>query len=182
MSSPTILFLNGTSSAGKTSIANALQATLDEPYLYFSADIRKTLLPPFREGLGWNVEEILTKLRTGYYGCLAAFLQSGNYVITDQAIERSEWMIQCAEMLASTRTFLIGVRCPQEVAEERERERGDRMLGLVKEQFQVVHQVGIYDLEVDSSLLTPEACAEKIKTYVATHEPSALRQITALPK
>lgn len=180
MNRPTILFLNGTSSAGKTSIAQALQATLDDPYLYFSADIRKTLLPPFREGLGWSVEEILTRLRDGYYGCLAAFYQSGNCVITDQAIEKPEWMGVLAEMLAPTRTFLIGVRCPLEVAEQRERERGDRTLGLVQGHFHLVHQVGIYDLEVDSSLLTPQECAERIRVYIADHEPTALQRIAAL--
>lgn len=179
MNRPTLLFLNGTSSAGKTSIALALQATLDDPYLYFSADIRKTLLPPFREGLGWRVDEILTCLRNGYYGCLAAFLQSGNSVITDQAIEQPEWMTLCAEILAPTRTFLIGVRCPLEVAEARERARGDRSLGLVQCHFHLVHQVGIYDLEIDSSLLTPEECAERIKAYIAEHEPTALQRILA---
>jgi len=177
MNIPTILFLNGTSSAGKTSIAQALQATLEEPYVYFSADIRRSLLPPFREGLGWSVEEILSNLRQGYYGCVAALAASGNYVIADQAIERPEWMALCAEMLAPSRAFLIGVRCPQEVAERREQERGDRTLGLVREQFHTVHQVGIYDLEVDSATSTPEACAEQIKAYVSTHEPAALRQI-----
>ena len=51
MNRPTTIFLNGTSSAGKTSIAKALQATMNDPYLYFSADIRKPMLPPYREGL-----------------------------------------------------------------------------------------------------------------------------------
>ena len=81
MNRPTSIFLNGTSSAGKTSIAKALQATMDDPYLYFSADIRKPMLPPYREGLGWSVEQILDNLRLGYYGCLAAMSDSGNYVI-----------------------------------------------------------------------------------------------------
>ncbi len=180
MSGPTTIFLNGTSSAGKTSIAKALQATLEEPYLYFSADIRKGMLPGYREGLGWSVEEILSKLRYGYYGCISALSACGNYVIADQAVERPEWMVQCAETLAPTRTFLIGVRCPLDVAENRERERGDRTLGLVKEQFDVVHQLGIYDLEVDSSAWTPEECAEQIKAYISSHDLAAFRQIVDL--
>jgi chloramphenicol 3-O phosphotransferase len=180
MSGPTIIFLNGTSSSGKTSIARALQATLEEPYLYFSADIRKPMLPPYREGRGWSVADILGKLRHGYYGCIATLSGFGNYVIADQAVERPEWMVQCAEALLHTRTFLIGVRCPREVAESRERERADRTLGLVNEQFDVVHQLGVYDIEVDSSALTPEECAERIKAYVSSHEPAALKQIVDL--
>ena len=133
MSKPTTIFLNDTSSAGKTSIATALQATLEDPYLYFSADIPKSMLPPYREDAGWSVEDILNKLRHGYFGCLAALNACGNSVIADQAMERPEWMMLCAETLNHCRTFMIGVRCPLEVAESRQRERGDRALSLVKE-------------------------------------------------
>ena len=38
MAKGSIIFLNGTSSSGKTSIAKALQQILDEPYLHCSAD------------------------------------------------------------------------------------------------------------------------------------------------
>ena len=89
-------------------------------------------------------------------------------------------MVQCAEALARSRTFVIGVRCSLEVAEQRERDRGDRVAGLVAEQFDTVHKIGSYDLEVDSSILTPEQCAEQIKTYVSGHEPQALQRILQL--
>ena len=180
MTAPTTIFLNGTSSSGKTSIAKALQATLDEPFLYFSADIRKPMLPPFREGPGWNVTEVLDNLRHGYYACISALNASGNFVIADQAIEDQAWMALCAETLVHTRTYLIGVRCPQDIAEQRELARGDRSPGLVASQFHTVHQCGIYDLEVDSSVLTPGECADRIKFHIGRHEPTALKRICAL--
>jgi chloramphenicol 3-O-phosphotransferase len=45
MTQGTIIFLNGTSSSGKTSIARALQKSLDEPYLYLSVDSFLDMLP-----------------------------------------------------------------------------------------------------------------------------------------
>jgi len=154
MTPPTIIFLNGTSSSGKTSIAKALQATLEEPYVYFSADIRKPMLPPFRDGLGWDVDVTLSNLRHGYYACISALNDCGNFVIADQAIEDPAWMIQCARTLVGRTAFLIGVRCPQEIAERRELERGDRTSGLVASQVDTVHRIGIYDLDVDTSVLS----------------------------
>lgn len=177
MHEPTIIFLNGTSSAGKTSISRALQATLGAPFLAFSADLRKPMLPPYREGSDWDVNAVRDRLRHGYYACLAAFLATGNSVIADQAIERSEWLVLLSETLSETRTYLVGVRCPLAIVEERERERGDRALGLAREHFDAVHHLGIYDVEVDTSLLTPEAAAETIKSHVAAHPPQALRRI-----
>lgn len=180
MMPPTILFLNGTSSAGKTSLVAALQATLNEPYLTFSADLRKPMLPPFREGLGWSVPTILDNLRSGYYDCLVSMVATGNYVIADQAMEEPAWVFACAEALKETRAYFIGVRCDLEVALQREQARGDRTIGLVAEQFNTVHQVGIYDLEVDTSQNTPEACAEQIKAYVAAHEPVAFSRLRVM--
>lgn len=177
MNGPIILFLNGTSSAGKTSIAHALQATLDEPFLYVSADIRKPMLPPFRADRGWEPSAILDRLRHGYYACLVALAACGNSVIADQAIEEPEWMRLCADVLAPTRAYLIGVRCDREIALRRETERGDRTVGLVDAQFDRVHRIGVYDLEVDSGIATPERCAEEIKAHIERAAPTALRRI-----
>ncbi|HEX5322599.1 MAG TPA: zeta toxin family protein [Capsulimonadaceae bacterium] len=181
MGTPTIIFLNGTSSSGKTSIAKALQGVLDEPYLYLTADIRKSLLPPYREGVDWDIEETLDNLRYGFYACLAALAAHGSYVITDQAVENAQWIIRCARSLKETRSYLIGVRCPFEIAEQRERERGDRTIGLVREHFDLVHNPGIYDLEVNTSVLSSEECAQKIKEHVSSREPTAFLQLSGLP-
>lgn len=175
MPPPTILFLNGTSSAGKTSLANALQTVLEEPYLYFSADIRKPLLPPYREDRDWNVSDILDHLREGYWRCLGALWQAGNYVIADQAIEGQEALEQCARLLAPLPAYFIGVRCPLEIVLQRERERGDRRVGLVEEHFEKVHQNAVYDLEVDTSTASASECAHQIKDFVAQQEPRAFR-------
>ncbi len=45
MSFGTVIFLNGTSSSGKTSISLELQQILDEPYLHISVDKFLYMLP-----------------------------------------------------------------------------------------------------------------------------------------
>jgi chloramphenicol 3-O phosphotransferase len=42
-----------------------------------------------------------------------------------------------------------------------------------------VHQPGIYDLELDTSTLTPEAAAASIRARLAGPPPTAFRQLAA---
>jgi chloramphenicol 3-O phosphotransferase len=58
---------------------------------------------------------------------------------------------------------MVGVFAPFEVLEARERERGDRMIGLARWQYERVHRDMTYDLEIDTSSPTPMECAELIK-------------------
>ncbi|RYF98920.1 MAG: chloramphenicol phosphotransferase, partial [Caulobacteraceae bacterium] len=57
---------------------------------------------------------------------------------------------------------IVGLFAPLEVLERRERERGDRELGLARWQFERVHRDVIYDLEIDATATTPAATAQKI--------------------
>jgi chloramphenicol 3-O phosphotransferase len=47
---PQIVFLNGASSAGKTSIAKALQDLTDEPFMLLGLDTCFAMVPPRRAG------------------------------------------------------------------------------------------------------------------------------------
>ena len=47
--------------------------------------------------------------------------------------------------------------------EARERQRGDRLIGLARWQFDRVHRDMRYDLEIDTSIATPLECAEVIR-------------------
>jgi chloramphenicol 3-O phosphotransferase len=53
-------------------------------------------------------------------------------------------------------------RNPPEILEERERTRKDRTLGQARAQFDAIHRYCAYDLEIDTSLFTPEQCAAQI--------------------
>lgn len=181
MAPPTIIFLNGTSSAGKTSIAHALQKIMDEPYLYFASDAFRPMLPPYREELGWDVDAVWDTLRYGFYKCIAAMYETGNSLVADHSITRPHLLRACAVTLAPCRAYFVGVYCPFEVAEQRERERESATIGLAKEHFDRVHQHGIYDLTVDTSQLTPEESARQIADFVASQKPTAFGQLCSAP-
>ena len=51
---------------------------------------------------------------------------------------------------------------PLDVLEAREIARGDRAIGLARWQFDKVHRGMTYDFEIDTSTLTPDACAAAI--------------------
>ncbi|WP_205128715.1 phosphotransferase-like protein [Burkholderia ubonensis] len=66
-------------------------------------------------------------------------------------------------MLSGFNLLVVGVVAPLEVIEERERNRGDREIGLARWQYQRVHADMKYDLVVDTSVCTPREAALHIK-------------------
>ena len=77
--------------------------------------------------------------------------------------------------------LFIGVRCPLAVLEQRERARGDRLVGHARGHAHLVHAHGLYDLEVDTSVAGPEECAEQILRHL--HDgppPDAFARLRAL--
>ena len=68
-------------------------------------------------------------------------------------------------LLAGIHLLKVGVFAPLAVLEDREVRRGDRLLGLARWQFSRVHVGARYDLEVDTSLADPSACAERIVAH-----------------
>lgn len=82
-------------------------------------------------------------------------------------------MRECARVLGRYPALFVGVYCPLAVVEQRERDRQDRTLGQARSQFHKVHAHGIYDLTVDTSQMTTEACAAHILAHVQPNLPSS---------
>ncbi len=74
-------------------------------------------------------------------------------------------------MLRPEDVLFVGVRCPLDELERRERARGDREAGLASLQYDLVHAHGDYDLECDTSTASPRACAERIRDFLP-HRPT----------
>jgi chloramphenicol 3-O phosphotransferase len=179
--SPTskIVLLNGIGSSGKGSIAKALQTITTEPFLHVEMDAFLDMLPEnsFGHPDGLTFEAVLEggKLsvvitsgpvaeRTfrGMRHAIAAMARQGNNLIVDDVMMAKE-QVEYAELLAAFELHLVGVFAPLEVLEERERQRGDRMIGLARWQYGRVHKGMTYDLELDTSKATPIECARLIK-------------------
>ncbi|MEE4194761.1 MAG: chloramphenicol phosphotransferase [Anaerolineae bacterium] len=182
-----IIILNGTSSAGKTSILKELQRILPEPYMDAGIDKFIWMLPSryldrplWDDVLGRAVEagEMGHRLVTGMHHALAALSKSGLNVLADHVLVEPAWVKECAELLRDLPAYLIGIRCPLEVVEQRERSRRDRTLGQAGAQYEKVHQYCVYDFEVDTSTGSVEESAQQIAAYVNSDaQPFALQQL-----
>jgi chloramphenicol 3-O phosphotransferase len=180
-----IIYLNGASSAGKTSIALELQRVLPEPYLILGIDSFIRMLPPrlFGSEEGWRFvdagEGALRVERGVYaqrafgamYAAVAAMSVGGNHVVFDDVMTSPELLRRLLEAWRGRDVLLVGVRCPVEVAEARERARGDRAIGLARGSSALVHQYLEYDIEVDTNALTATACADKIRRFLDNENP-----------
>lgn len=149
-----LILLNGASSAGKSTLCRAIQAQIDEPFLQFSPDVllfAAQVLPKRRDPEGpFTWAAMRPRLFEGYFRCLPAFLGAGNNLVVDYIIETPEQWRRLVELLRPFDVFLVGVHCPLDELERRERERGDRRLGDARRDLLTVHTFTRYDFEVDS--------------------------------
>ncbi len=140
----TIIILNGASSSGKTTILAALQKQLAEPYLNAGIDKFIWMLPgryldrPLWDdvlGLATCAGSLGHQLFSGMHHAIAALAHTGNNVIADHVLVEPAWVSECARLFADLPAYLIGIRCPLEVLEEREKARRDRTLGQARAQY-----------------------------------------------
>ncbi len=178
----TVIFLNGVSSSGKSSVARVLQSTLPAPYLHVQLDCFEQMLPDrYDEGGPFDWPLIFPRLLSGFHRSIAQLVGAGNNLIVDHvAVYREGWpstLIECAYLLAPFHAFLVGVHCPLDELARREQARGDRDMGTAARQFDGVHHYGNYDMEVDTSVSSPEECARTIISFVGGQEPSAFEKL-----
>jgi len=93
---------------------------------------------------------------------IAAMARQGNNLIVDDVLCDGE-MLEYLELLSAFDLHWVGVFAPLEVLEAREIQRADRLPGLARWQYGRVHKGIRYDLEVDTSTLTPLECARRIQ-------------------
>jgi chloramphenicol 3-O phosphotransferase len=106
--------------------------------------------------------KVLPPVISAFHRSLPALAECGFPVVVDHVIESRQWVEECAIALADHRAYFIGVHCPLEILEERERKRGDRQIGFARWQFERVHAYGDYDFTLDTSVLSPDHCAEQL--------------------
>jgi chloramphenicol 3-O phosphotransferase len=170
-----VILLNGTSSAGKSSIAQALQTRYDGLLLHQSVDDWFSQLPPQH----FTGEVPLTPAQSralfrAFHWAVAATANAGIDVAVDMLLLEPEWLADLRESLVGHRVCFVGVHCPLEELERREAERGDRELGLARAQLNTVHSHSPYDVEVDTSAALPGACAERILSHLADASPTTV--------
>jgi len=175
--SASIIYLNGASSSGKTTLAQALQQALDAPYFHLSIDTFAALVPRRADGgPAFSGDVLGPKINGGFVRCVAALAATCNNVIVDDVLCESlrldgkrdaflgpDLLQQRVHVLAPYDVLYVGVHCAVPELQRRERARGDRYRGLAEFQHARVHRYSRYDVEVDTSIHTPEECVGQIK-------------------
>lgn len=102
----------------------------------------------------------------GFHRAVAGMAAAGNNVVVDHVLSE-EWRLRdCLALFPARDVVLVGVRCSLEELERRERERGDRPVGLAARQYHQVHAHGLYDVECDTSTASAVDCALEISDFL----------------
>ena len=143
----TIIILNGASSSGKSSLLKELQNTLPEPYLNAGLDKFLWMLPSrFLDRPLWDdvlgkadhAGDMGHKLIYAMHRAMLSLAENGFNLLADHVMVEPDWVQDCADLFADQHAYLIGIHCPLEVLEQREKERRDRTLGQARLQFKRV--------------------------------------------
>ncbi|MDP1617604.1 chloramphenicol phosphotransferase CPT family protein [Phenylobacterium sp.] len=196
-----IIVLNGVPRAGKSSLAKAIQDSFDGVWMNLGVDGFKAMTPQrFQPGIGLrpggerpDLEPLIVSLYLALYQSIAAHSRLGLNVVADLGhhdgySQPRHILPACARVLEGLPAWLIGVRCPIEVVMARRSATwnqawspGDPIPAPVQRFQDEVHRPGLYDLEVDTSVLAPEAGAEAIGRRVTQGPPpTAFAQLAAL--
>jgi chloramphenicol 3-O phosphotransferase len=185
-----IVILNGAPRSGKSSIVGIIQQTFDGVWMNLGVDVfvRHVTPPRYRPGIGLrpggerpDLEPLLPPMYGALYDSIAAHSRLGLNVVADVGHHEMHSrplaiLPDCARRLAGLPVLFVGVRCPIGVVMERRRRpepgrEGYYETGSTDEPVpepvrlyqEAVHIPGIYDLEVDTSLLSPAECADAIR-------------------
>jgi len=194
-----IVILNGAPRSGKSSIAAVIQDAFEGVWMNLGVDRFMEMTPArCQPGIGLrpggerpNLEPLIVTLYHAMYAAIAAHSRVGLNVVVDvghhdaYSVPR-EILPACARQLMGLPVLFVGVRCPPEVVVERRRltwgvpPSGSGDDGPVRRMVRLwetaVHTPGIYDLEVDTSVLSAEECADAIRRRLADVPPSAAFQ------
>ena len=173
MNSGKIIFLNGVSSSGKSSLAIELQKRLTEDFLHLQLDAFIDMLPRTDD------LELFMRMVGGMNRSIAAMAEEQNNLIVDHVVIEKIWMDQCLELLGGRYVLFAGLHCPLEELERRERKRDSRRQGFARAQIKNIHQGKIYDIELDTHVLSVEQCAEQVLDFYISKHPAAFDKMRA---
>jgi chloramphenicol 3-O phosphotransferase len=204
MSAPgQIVILNGAPRSGKTSICRALQERGPGVWVNLGVDASMQSIPErLRPGIGLrpggerpDLEELVVVLYAALYESVAIHAQLGLGVVADVDHHESyskplQILAQCARRLDGLSVLFVGVHCPVEVLwQRRERSWGqsvstadEELRAAVQRWQEAVHADVAYDLEVDTSQLTPARCADLIAARLSDGPPGVAFQRLAHPE
>ena len=159
-----IIFLNGVTSSGKTSIVESLQNQEDIFFYVVANDL-------FQERVGENYLrknywKYLSEVIIMMYHTAKLYSDMGKNVLIDGIlVEREEikpHYSQLLEILKNNPLDIVEIYCPLDICRQRNIIRGDRYETQSQEQYDLMAENIKYSAKVDTSIYSPEECAKKI--------------------
>lgn len=195
-----VVYLNGVSSSGKTTIAKSFRITETEPFLYLGLDTFIKMIPlgyfgfyekaaeymqqePMLDSEGHDLVSLhygpkgMGLIKT-MYKTVANLAEENMNVIFDDVY----WDMKLpADIMKNVDVYLVSIYAPLDVLLEREKSRHSRPAGIARWQFPKIYTPNrIYDLEVDTSKLTPEQSVEEINKMLNTTKPTAFAKLRSM--
>lgn len=159
-----IIFLNGVTSSGKTSIVESLQEQEDIFFYVVANDL-------FQEMVGENYLrkdywKYLSEVIIMMYHTAKLYSDMGKNVLIDGIlVERDEikpHYHQLLEILKDNPLDIVEVYCPLDICRQRNIIRGDRYEMQSQEQYELMAENIKYSIRVDTSIYSSEECAGQI--------------------
>ncbi len=198
-----IILLNGVSSAGKSSIAKALQGIWPTPLLELGIDRFISMMPRKYIGLGPEAQQgfqyvsdrdelgPIVHVKSGWLGhklllsipsIIYSLTQHGYDLVVDEVIEGDERLWNYVQLLNNHRVYFIAVVCNIDTLEERERARQNRPVGMARPQSKIVHgPTRVYDFEIDTTFVSPDTSAQQILDFITQNpKPQAFKKLKML--
>lgn len=159
-----ILFLNGVTSAGKTSIVEALQERDDVFFYVVANDLFQEMVGD--KYLQQDYWKYLSEVILMMYHTAKLYSDMGKNVLIDGIlVEREELKPhyrQLLEILSENSLDIVEVYCPLDICRQRNIDRGDRYESQSEEQHALMAENIKYSLRVDTSIHSPAECADAI--------------------
>ena len=159
-----IIYLNGVTSSGKTSIVEALQKRRDVFFYVVANDLFQEMIGEdyLKEDYWKYLGEIIIMM----YHTAKLFSDLGKNVIIDSILVERDGIAphydRMKAILRDNPLDIVEVYCPPDLCRQRNIERGDRYETQSDEQAKLMAADIQYSLQVDTSRLSPDECADTI--------------------
>lgn len=163
-----IIFLNGVTSSGKTSIVEAMQNRDDVFFYVVANDLFQEMIG--ERYLQQNYWKYLGEVIFMMYHTAKLFSDMGKNVIIDGILIERDGITshypKLLEILKDNPLDIVEVFCPLEICRLRNIARGDRYELQSAEQHTLMTENISYSLSVDTSVNSSAECAEIIMKYI----------------
>ena len=172
-----IIFLNGVTSSGKTSIAKAIQDIADEQFYHLSNDMFfplewQMIHDKYFDKAGEKaISKYMSEAIIMMYRFAKVVVEQGINIVIDGMLEELDGFMEfysknnydiLLDIFSGYNIFMVEVFCPLDECRRRNIARGDRGENQSHEQNEIMNKTIKYSSLVDTSVDSAYECANKI--------------------